>query len=78
MADEKKKRSSTKIGGAWHGTTDEKKVDYISLKINEELLPFTITKEANITLWTREITEETHEKAPHYDVSISLKTQKED
>jgi len=75
---EKKKRSSTKIGGAWCGTTEsETPREYISLKINEELLPMTITKQSSLTLWAREATKDTHEKAPQYDVSISVYEPKE-
>ena len=75
---DKKKRSSTNIGGAWCGITEEKQKEYISVKINEELLPMIITKDTNITLWAREITADTHEKAPQYDVSISVRVSKED
>lgn len=73
---EKKKRSSTKIGGAWCGTTEsENPKEYISIKVNEELLPFTITKDSSLTLWAREVTKDTHEKAPQYDLSISAREQ---
>lgn len=69
---------STKAGGAWCGVTEEKQKEYISIKINEELLPLVITKDTNITLWVREVTEETNEKAPQYDVSLSVRKPKED
>jgi hypothetical protein len=74
---EKKRKSSTKIGGAWCGVTEETNKEFISIKINEELLPFTIPKNTGITLWAREITSETHENAPQYDVCISVYEPKE-
>lgn len=74
---EKKKRSSTKIGGAWCGITEENQKEYISIKINEELRPFTIPENASITLWAREVTKDTHEKAPQYDVCLSIYEPKE-
>ena len=40
----------TKIGAAWWKFTD-KNEQYLSLKIDEELLPFAIREQNIITLW---------------------------
>lgn len=68
---------STKIGGAWENTAEKTGEVFLSLKINEELLPLTLKKDDSIALFINEVTEKTNEKAPQYNVVLSKYVPKE-
>lgn len=66
-----------KIGSAWRTQTKETKKDYLSVKLDETILElYPQLKKMNIALWINDITEQTHEKAPHYTMTISPKENK--
>lgn len=65
---------STKIGSAWENVSEKTGNTFISLKINEELLPLTLRQDDNLVLFINEITEDTSEKAPQYSVCLSKYT----
>ncbi|MCQ2957270.1 MAG: hypothetical protein MJ180_00035 [Candidatus Gastranaerophilales bacterium] len=65
----------SKIGVAWNKYKDDG-TSYISIKLDDELLPFTITKEHIITLFENKTTEYTTDKSPAYTLTISLPKEK--
>ena len=64
----------TKIGAAWWKFTD-KNEQYLSLKIDEELLPFAIREQNIITLWEIPQERRKSENSPHYDILLTKSTQ---
>lgn len=68
---------STKVGGAWENVSEKTGKTFISLKFNEELLPLTLKADDSLTLFVNEVTEETHEKAPHFSILLSKYEPKE-
>lgn len=65
-----------KIGAGWLKTKEDG-TQFISIKIDEELLPLTITEKQSLTLFERPVTENTTENSPHYTLSIFSKDKKE-
>ena len=65
-----------KIGAGWIKYKDDGK-QFISIKIDEELLPLTITDKQSLTLFERQATENTTENSPQYTLSIFSKEKKE-
>lgn len=66
-----------KIGSAWRTQTRDKKKDYISIKLDEVILnDKPELKDYAFQLWINDITENTHENAPHYTVVAQLKDNK--
>lgn len=66
----------TTIGAAWIKFTENGKT-YISIKVDDELLPFALRENKMLTLW--EIPEEErngNDKMPHYRLKISNQVQK--
>ena len=67
----------TTIGAAWIKFTKNGKT-YISIKVDDELLPFALRENKILTLW--EIPEEErngNDKMPHYRLKISNPVQKQ-
>ena len=67
----------TTIGAAWIKFTENGKT-YISIKVDDELLPFALRENKILTLW--EIPEEErngNDKMPHYRLKISNTVQKQ-
>lgn len=67
----------TTIGAAWIKFTENGKT-YISIKVDDELLPFALRENKLLTLW--EIPEEErkgNDKMPHYRLKISNSVQKQ-
>ena len=65
-----------KIGAGWLKTKEDG-TQFISLKIDEELLPLTITEKQSLILFERQAGEITSENSPHYTLSIFSKDKKE-
>ena len=62
---------STKIGGAWENVSEKTGKTFISIAINEELLPLTLKNDDSLTLFVNEVNENTSDKAPQYSVCLS-------
>ena len=64
-----------KIGAGWIKFKEDGS-SYISLKINEELLPLVITKDQILTLFEIPTSERTKETSPAYSIAISVPKEK--
>ena len=61
----------TIIGAAWQKFTENGKT-YISIKVDDEILPLTLKENKTLTLWEIPESERNgNEKMPHYRLKIS-------
>lgn len=65
-----------KIGAAWLKTKEDG-THFLSIKIDEDLLPLTITEKQSLTLFERQTTDNSSENSPHYTLCIFSKEKKE-
>jgi len=65
-----KKTVSTKIGAAWFKFTENGK-QYLSIKLDDSILPLQITPDKYLLLWEIPAEEQKNENSPHYSVHIA-------
>ena len=66
-----------KIGSAWRCQSEDKKKDWIGIKLDETITELYPTlKNITFKLWTVSPEERTNDKSPHYSLTANLKMEK--
>lgn len=66
-----------KIGAAWYKFTEDGK-QYLSIKLDEAILPLTIQEDKYLTLWEIPESDRKSDNSPHYSVNLSKSKPRED